>query len=179
MNNKTKVVIAFLTLVVVGGSLGFWYNSRLVQSKIDAAKVPSRAVITPSSSMTQNSSSTMAKSEIIKKGSFVRLDPAHYASGEVKIINEDGKLFVELQDNFATNPDGPDLHVWLVNKQNLGGAIGGVDTNKASYVDLGTLTKFKGIQRYSITQEDIQLTNYAVVIWCQAFNVQFSNAVLN
>jgi hypothetical protein len=172
MTNKTKGILSVLALLLVGGSgFGLWYNNRLNQSRMDAMKAPSRSAQLPSG----NSSTG---TQVLKQGNFVRLDPLHYASGNARIINENGKLFVELQDNFKTNPDGPDLHVWLVNNQKLGGAIGGVDTNKASFIDLGKLTKFNGRQRYSITRNDISLTNYAVVIWCQAFNVQFSNAVL-
>jgi Electron transfer DM13 len=182
MNSKTKVGIAILAILLIGGSaFGLWYNNQLTESKNKAANSPSRAVSSSSSSSTSNSgtNSSMAKIETIKQGTFNKLDPLHYGSGQVKIINENGQYFVELQDDFATNPDGPDLHVWLVNKQNLGGAVGGVNTTKGTYIDLGTLTKFSGKQRYTINKSEFEMTNYAVVIWCQAFNVQFSNAVLN
>jgi hypothetical protein len=182
MNSKTKAGIALLAIMIFGGSaFGLWYNNQLSESKNKASNAPSRAVSSSSSaySTISGTSSSVAKIETIKQGTFNKLDPLHYASGQVKIINDNGQYFVELQDDFTTNPDGPDLHVWLVNKQNLGGAVGGVNTAQGSYIDLGTLTKFYGKQRYKINKSELDMTNYAVVIWCQAFNVQFSNAVLN
>jgi hypothetical protein len=139
---------------------------------MDAMKAQSRSAQLPSGNSSNGT-------QVLKQGNFVRLDPLHYASGNARIINENGKLFVELQDNFKTNPDGPDLYVWLVKKQNLGGALGGVNTDSSSYLSLGKLNKTSGKQQYSITQQELDNNNYAVVIWCQAFNVQFSNAILN
>jgi hypothetical protein len=44
---------------------------------------------------------------------------------------------------------------------------------------LGVLANKKGSQKYSVAQQEYDKNNYAVVIWCQAFGIQFSNAVLN
>ena len=183
MNKNIKILLgSLIVLAIGGGAFGYWYNNQLAQSRINATKTPSRAV---SSMPNKESSSGMSSNKtedsylILKTGTFTKLDPLHYASGNVKIIKDSGNLLVEFQDNFATNPDGPDLHVWLVKKQALGGAVAGVDTSVGSYVDLGVLTKFSGKQSYSIKQSELDSNGYAVVIWCQAFNVQFSNAVLN
>jgi Electron transfer DM13 len=196
MNNKKKGIIGFLALLLlVSGGFGLWYKSRLDDSKLKALDIPSRLIPNTSSSSSSNNGVNMSdpNSEtenmnsltsvrspvLLKSGSFVTLDPLHYASGEVKIFNDNGKIIVELQDNFKTNPDGPDLFLWLVKKQNLGGAVGGVNTDSSQYINLGKLNKTSGKQQYSITQQELDSNNYAVVIWCQAFNVQFSNAVLN
>jgi Electron transfer DM13 len=188
MKKYTTLIIALLILVG-GASFGLWYKSRLDDSNQKALDIPSRLIISSSSTAsvdTQNAeidnlsaASSIRTITTLKTGSFVTLDPLHYASGEVKILNDNSKIIVELQDNFKTNPDGPDLYVWLVKKQNLGGALGGVNTDSSSYLSLGKLNKTSGKQQYSITQQELDNNNYAVVIWCQAFNVQFSNAILN
>jgi Electron transfer DM13 len=188
MKKYISLITALLVLTSFAG-FGIWYKSRLDDSNRKSLETPSR-LITSSSSVppvdTQNAeidnlsaASSIRTPIVVKSGSFVTLDPLHYASGEVKILNDNNKIIVELQDNFKTNPDGPDLYVWLVKNQVLGGALGGVNTDASTYINLGKLNKTNGKQQYSITQQELDSYNYAVVIWCQAFNVQFSNAVLN
>jgi Electron transfer DM13 len=115
---------------------------------------------------------------ITRTGNFITLDPAHYASGVVKAVSVGDKVQIRFSSDFKTNPDGPDLYVWLVKKQDLGGAVGGVDTTTGSYLDLGPLQSKTGAQAYEVTRDEFLATDYAVVIWCRAFSVQFSNAVL-
>jgi Electron transfer DM13 len=115
---------------------------------------------------------------IARTGTFTTLDPAHYASGTVKAITLGDNVQIRFSSDFQTNPDGPDLYVWLVKKQNLGGAIGGVDTSSGSYIDLGPLQSKTGTQAYEVTREEFTQADYAVVIWCRAFSIQFSNAIL-
>jgi Electron transfer DM13 len=115
---------------------------------------------------------------VARSGSFITLDPTHYASGVVQAISVGDRVQIRFNSDFKTNPDGPDLYVWLVKKQNLGGAIGGVDTSSGSYIDLGPLQSKTGTQAYEVTREEFTQADYAVVIWCRAFSVQFSNAIL-
>jgi ribosomal protein S8E len=118
-----------------------------------------------------------AKPEVLTKGTFVELDPVHKGSGDVAIVQDGDKVLVEFQENFKVE-DGPDLYVWLVKKQDLGGAVNGVNTKEGEYLNLGPLNKKSGIQSFAITEQEFQEFNYAVVIWCEAFGVQFTNAVL-
>ena len=195
---KKNIIVTIILAVFVGSCAGayFWYNYQLQNSK--NLNIASRLVVSSvasslassflSSSNSSNlvaqttksstiSSSSLLSTSVLKKGNFVTLDPLHYASGEVRIEKTGDKLEVVFADNFATNPDGPDLYVWLVPNQKLGGAIGGVDTKNK--INLGQLANKKGSQKYSLTQQEYDQNNYAIVIWCQAFEVQFSNAILN
>jgi hypothetical protein len=179
-----NIIIAVILVTVVGFGAYFWYNQQLQNSK--NLNVVSRLVSSSSSTATfsvSNFSSFSSTNKIkettniLKKGNFVSLDPLHYASGEVRVEKTGDKLEVVFADNFATNPDGPDLYVWLVPTQKLGGAVNGVNTKNV--INLGVLENKKGSQKYSVAQQEYDKNNYAVVIWCQAFGIQFSNAVLN
>lgn len=107
------------------------------------------------------------------------LDPFHYASGSVNIIDNGDKILIEFSSDFTTNPDGPDLYVWLVKRQEIkNNAIGGVSSQGRDYLDLGPLTAKSGEQSYQVSKAEYAKYDYAVVIWCRAFGVQFSNAIL-
>jgi predicted small secreted protein len=112
-----------------------------------------------------------------KTGSFIRVDAVHYGQGDVGIYEKEGNYVLQLEENFEV-ANGPDLYVWLVSKQDLGNAVGGVNTTPGSYFDLGKLEKFTGKQQFSVNKSEFNQYNYAVVIWCKAFGVQFSRAIL-
>jgi Electron transfer DM13 len=117
--------------------------------------------------------------KLFKSGQFVSLDPAHYAKGSVNIIESGDNIKVAFSDDFATNPDGPDLYVWLVPKQEIKNiALGGVKSNEGDYLDLGPIQSKSGSQAYQISKSELVGNDYAVVIWCRAFGIQFSNAIL-
>jgi Electron transfer DM13 len=193
MNKPTLIiVISMLIFGLAGGSFWVWYQSTLQKSLNERSQTQSRVVETKKDSSQsipttpqQNSNpismpviQNTVLSSTISKGNFVTLDPAHYASGVAKITQENGEYFVVLGEDFKTNPDGPDLYVWLVKEQKLGLAIGGVNSNPETYLNLGPLEKKEGSARYKITKAEAEKYGYAVVIWCKAFGVQFSNAVL-
>jgi Electron transfer DM13 len=112
-----------------------------------------------------------------KTGSFIRVDSVHYGEGQVGIYEKEGNYVLQLEENFEV-ANGPDLYVWLVSKQDLGNAVGGVNTTPGSYFDLGKLEKTTGKQQFSVNKSEFDQYNYAVVIWCKAFGVQFSRAIL-
>jgi hypothetical protein len=199
--SRTQKIIAGLVVaaVLILGGFAYWYNTTLENSKKELANAPSRAIDSKNNAATKTTNKAVTPGSItpdplpkpgvisqpdteklntVKKGTFGTLDPAHYAKGEAKIMKSMGTYTVELSDDFSTNPDGPDLYVWLVKEQKLGGAIGGVNTDPSMYLNLGPLTSKNGKQWYSITEQEAKDFGYAVVIWCKAFNVQFSNAVL-
>ncbi|MCB9640932.1 MAG: DM13 domain-containing protein [Myxococcales bacterium] len=98
---------------------------------------------------------------------------AHPTQGTAKIVKEGDKLFVELGEDFKTDP-GPDLKVYLT-----ADTVG--DANKGAFLSLGPLTSVTGKQRYEITLQTGQTieTYKAVSIWCEAFQVIFGYATLN
>jgi Electron transfer DM13 len=179
-----------IVLVILLASGGFYlYTSRLAQSKKEGEKIVSRAVDVPAKTekaalaldgVSKTAESVpMSKMTKIRSGEFVTLDPLHYAKGSVYVSESNDKVRVDFSANFETNPDGPDFYVWLVKNQEIKNiAIGGVSSSEGDYIDLGPLSKKSGAQSYQVTRDEYMKNDYAVVIWCRAFSVQFSNAVL-
>jgi hypothetical protein len=101
-------------------------------------------------------------------GEFVPL--AHPGQGTATIVvADDGSATLTLT-GFATD-NGPDLRVYLTRGT---GPSGDAD----SFVDLGALKGNRGDQQYAIPA-DVDLASFdAVVIWCRAFGVGFTQAPL-
>ena len=119
---------------------------------------------------------TLNKAEagaLVAKGSFVQPnpnDPVHTGKGDVSVYSRT----VFLGENFEVGP-GPDFHVYLVPKADIGSSSDVADT---MYVDLGRLRAFKGSQNYAIPA-GVDLKKFpSVVIWCQQFSVLISPADL-
>ena len=93
-------------------------------------------------------------------------------NGQIKIINENGKKYLEFDQSFATD-NGPDLKVVLHRNSFVSSSI-----DESDYIEIAPLESFRGQQRYLIP-EDVDLANYATVaIWCRRFNVTFGYARL-
>jgi hypothetical protein len=157
----------------------YFYVTRLNQSKEENKSIVSRAIITKPT--TEESKPFTVESKAISKfGQFMILDAIHYANGTVGISENGDNIKIIFSDDFKTNPDGPDLHVWLIKDQNLTNyALGGVSDKAGDYLDLGLLQSKSGTQAYQVTKAEFKDYNFAVVIWCKAFGVQFSNAILS
>lgn len=182
MSKTMLSILISLVVLVICGFVGFsLYNSTLTQSKIEGSKIQSRAVSSSAITSNSNSANTLSQSNtILKSGIFTTLDPAHYAKGSVQATQIGTNVRIDFSQDFQTNPDGPDLYVWLVKPQEIKNiALGGVNTDKNSYLDLGAIQSKSSKQSYQVTTEEFNSYNYAIVIWCRAFGVQFSNAVLN
>jgi hypothetical protein len=190
MKRSYLYLTLLIIIAIISGSFWVWYQSTLQKSLNERSQTQSR-VVEPKKETIQTTKPSLPTNQTspvtqpaqptwtqVKSGNFVTLDPAHYASGKAKIAQDGNEYFVELSEDFKTNPDGPDLYVWLVKEQKLGLALGGVDTNPENYLNLGPLEKKEGSARYKITKEEADKYGHAVVIWCTAFGVQFSNAVL-
>jgi flagellar basal body-associated protein FliL len=177
-NLFVTILISLLVLLVGGYSFNTYF---LNKSKEEGKNIVSRAVKTESqvSSSSQLLSLETAKKNI-KTGQFITLDPLHYAKENVELVEKNDKIRVNFSTDFATKPDGPDLYVWLVKKQEIKNiALGGLRSNPTDYLDLGAIQSKSGAQSYEINKSELGNFDYAVVIWCRAFGVQFSNAILN
>ncbi|MGL4758874.1 MAG: DM13 domain-containing protein [Patescibacteria group bacterium] len=177
--SRKKITLAIVTAAVIMIIFGgFWYTETLNRSKVDGDKIQSRA--TPISNPTLQKPDDNQNNPIkLKSGSFNFLDPAHYASGTVEAVQINDKVNFNFSSDFKTNPDGPDLFVWIVKDQDIKNiTIGGVSSKDSDYINLGRIVSKEGPQSYQVTKEEYDKYNYAVVIWCKAFGVQFSNAVL-
>lgn len=128
---------------------------------------PSQGVQSGQTAETGNSAG-----KIVKSGSFVKAE--HNTTGTARIITENGKNFLELDQNFKTD-NGPDLFVILHRQEKL--PISGI--KKQDYITLGSLQKVSGAQRYAIP-DNVKIADFAsAAIWCRLFNATFGYAALN
>ncbi|MBW4621065.1 MAG: DM13 domain-containing protein [Cyanosarcina radialis HA8281-LM2] len=107
----------------------------------------------------------------IATGNFVKGE--HPTTGTVRIINENGKSYLEFNDSFKTN-EGPDLFVILYRSSTV--PVSGIQ--EADYVNIAKLKKVSGSQRYAIPS-NVDISQFAsVAIWCRQFNATFGYATL-
>ncbi|NER32047.1 MAG: DM13 domain-containing protein [Symploca sp. SIO1C4] len=128
---------------------------------------PSTAVAKPSGDSTQ-----LTAANIIATGTFVNVEQNHPTSGTARIINENGKRYLEFEQGFKT-ANGPEVKVILHRNNTVP-----VSVNEQDYVTLAALQSTSGAQRYAIP-DDWNLDQFkAVAIWCKRFNVTFGYASL-
>jgi hypothetical protein len=114
----------------------------------------------------------MTTTTVLKTGMLVKAEKP--TQGTVRIVNDNGKRFLELGQNFKTSEMGPDLHVIL--HRTDAPPVAGI--KKQDYVILGRLQKFTGAQRYEIPK-DVNLDGFkSAAIWCRQFNATFGYAKL-
>lgn len=116
-----------------------------------------------------------ATASLLAQGSFVRLDPLHWARGNALIYAlPDDSTVLRLENFRAAN--GPDLRVMLSANP---APRNPTSLNEGSLaLDLGRLKGNVGNQNYGIPAGiDPRLYN-SVVIYCRRFNVVFSTATL-
>ncbi len=103
------------------------------------------------------------------EGDFVTDDKT--TEGSVKVVEEDGKRYLELSNDFRTGR-GPDVFV-LLHKEATPESYA-----EEGFINLGMMDRFRGSQRYEIP-EDANIEDYqSVVIWCRQFDVTFGYAEL-
>ncbi|MGF1488209.1 MAG: DM13 domain-containing protein [Prochloraceae cyanobacterium] len=125
--------------------------------------------IKPASAQNAPNSTIIAKKgDTLSTGNFVTVDKS--TRGGVKIIEKNGRRYVELASNFRT-ARGPALEVILHRNRRVSKAI-----NEGDYVSLATLRRVNGTQRYLIPN-NVNLNDFeSVAIWCEEFNVTFGYA---
>lgn len=110
----------------------------------------------------------------IMSGTFVAAEKP--TAGTARIVRQNGHRYLELDSAFSTSNQGPDLHVLLDASERPPQAY--QSQNSGSYVNLGKLQKYQGVQRYPIP-DAINLANFkSVSIWCRMANATFGYAPL-
>ena len=105
-------------------------------------------------------------------GQFVAVGSQNKTEGTFKIVEEDGKQYIEFSDDFEVS-EGPDLEIILHKDQVVESSIAEED-----YLSLAPIESFTGTQRYEVP-EGADLEDYAsVAVWCEEFNVTFGYAQL-
>lgn len=110
--------------------------------------------------------------QLVAQGSFVKAEAP--TTGKAKIVRENGKTYLEIDQAFSTTDQAPDLHVLL----DPNATPPKTYSNMNSYVNLGKLQKVKGSQRYPVPSA-INLSGFkSVVIWCRMANATMGYASL-
>ena len=140
----------------------------VVDDVVDEDVVTVSDTSAPSGGATAGAAETKPTNTAVARGSFEAL--SHPGEGVATIIaTSDQGVKLTLTD-FATD-NGPDVRVYLSR---------GTDANDrgASFVDLGALKGNQGNQQYEVPS-DLDLSEFdAVVLWCRAFDVGFTQAPL-
>lgn len=105
-------------------------------------------------------------------GQFVAVGTRNNTEGTFKVVEEDGKQYIEFSEDFAVS-EGPDLEIILHKDPTVKSSIAEED-----YISLAQIESFTGTQRYEVP-EGVDLNDYAsVAVWCEEFNVTFGYAQL-
>jgi hypothetical protein len=145
-----------------------------VNQAVEPASSTRASSVTSSVLMAQNSKQLT----VVKSGSFKSGE--HPTQGNVRIVTQNGKRFLELDQGFATSSAGPDLVVAFHRSGNVLGSTTppAYPLKQGEYVVLARLQKFNGAQRYAIPA-NLNLANFrSAVIWCRQFNATFGAATL-
>ena len=109
---------------------------------------------------------------LIASGRFVTTEQDHPTNGTAKIVEKNGKRYLEFSKGFTT-ARGPKVRVVLHRKSTVP-----VNLKEENYVTLANLKSFDGAQRYEIPA-NFDLDDFkSVAIWCEEFNVTFGFARL-
>jgi hypothetical protein len=125
------------------------------------------------------SPSAMPRSGVSRSGKFVNGE--HPTKGTATVFIENGQWFVELDQEFSTSSNGPDLFVILHRAPDVIGSTKppAYSIKSEDYVLVAPLGKFTGQQRYPIPK-NIKPTEFkSVAIWCRQFNATFGAASLS
>lgn len=167
---------AVLSIAVIGLVIGLWLFQPWklwTHSRVDEAIPTAPVVAAPAGTSTWAAPpATPATPQVLAEGAFVNGE--HDTSGTARILKlTDGTRVLRLE-NFSTS-DGPDVHVWLTDRQ-AGGPDGSFDDGR--YVKLGKMKATDGNQNYPIPPDAKLEGLNSAVIWCDRFNVAFGSAPL-
>ena len=121
---------------------------------------------------TSNSAEIIAQNNILASGLFMTVEQDHPTEGTARIVNENGKRYLEFDGGFTT-ATGPDVNVILHRNSSIP-----VNVQEGEYITLAALQSFIGAQRY-LLPDDLDIGQFkSVGIWCREFNVTFGYASL-
>jgi len=174
MKAKQWILLSLASLVSIG-YVGIAVKNQAAESPLPMTSNASAPSIEPEL-IAQMMSAT--KPTLISAGSFASAE--HPTQGKARIIAQNGKFFLELDQGFKTSSQGPDLVVVLHRSPNVIGSTKPptYPLKTGDYVFLARLQKFSGTQRYAIPAT-VKLADYkSAVIWCRKFNATFGAAKL-
>ncbi len=107
-------------------------------------------------------------SQVLRKGVFSNADAVHSGSGTASVIQTNQGLVIKFE-NFKVTA-GPDLLVYLT-KNNFENT-----KSPGEFVSLGKLKSTSGEQVYALPDNASEYAS--IIVWCRAFSVSFTGAVL-
>ena len=162
MKLKSLVVLSLATLLIVGCS------TQEVSQKPETGAQTQTQTQTPTQAQTVGEETPISNAGTVT-GTFKSAE--HPTQGAMKVVTENGKNYLEFDENFKTD-SGPDLFVILHRNDTL--PITGI--KEKDYVSIAALKNTSGIQRYEIP-ENVNLADFkSVAVWCRQFNATFGYA---
>ncbi len=149
---KKIIIVIGILLVLI---LGYWLVSPFFITKKVSEDLP----------IVQTQDATNQVKEV-KKGIFTGFDKVHTGSGTARVVTIGTKNYIRFDEDFNVN-NGPDLYVGL--------------GENGSYIKGSELSKLKGTigsQNYELPQNIDPTQVKEVWVWCKAFSVPFTKAVL-
>lgn len=174
MNLRRFALLSIAALVFTGCA------GEVAKNQTTESPMPVVANASPS----PNQSDAIAQSggttkKVVRSGNFVSGE--HPTQGTARIVTQNGKSFLELDQGFKTFEMGPDLVVVLHRSSDVISSTlpPAYPLKEGDYVVLAPLQKFSGAQRYAIPT-NVNLADFqSAVIWCRQFNATFGAATLN
>lgn len=149
-----------VVLVVIAGVVGYWLISPLFVDVVVQEGLPT------GTGYDLPAGAPVAEPILLATGTFTDADGSHHGSGTVNVIRVGRQEYLRFEDNFSVT-NGPDLFVYLGKEREVHPAL-----------QLGELKGNQGSQNYVIPIDASILDTNQVIIWCKAFNVNFSIADL-
>ncbi len=178
---RTRWFAAVAVLVVAGVAAGlYWFQPwRLVtehevQEALPAVSMPARSLDASPDPLASDRAEPAAN-RVLADGAF--LSHEHSTSGRAQLVRlADGRHQLLLRD--LDTSDGPDLRVWLTDREVLPGRDGWHVFDDGRWVELARLKGNRGNQVYDIPASVALDGLRSVSIWCKRFSVSFGAAPL-
>lgn len=154
MKKTIKIVLAIVTIAIVGGLAWWWISPSFIAG--DQANQDLDENVT-----------------VLASGELQTMDDAHWGKGPVELVmKEDGSHALYFKDVEIQN--GPDLFVYLTKTPNFSS----INDDVGEYLDLGKLEFLIGTFEIAIPK-GTDVTGYkSVVIWCNAASIIFTYTTL-
>jgi hypothetical protein len=189
---RNRWIAASLVVAVAAVGVGLYlfqpwrvWTSHEVQDALPVVPVPS-ATLESSAAQSSAAQSSAAQSSaaqssaapadrLLSQGAFVTHE--HDTSGQAQIVRlADGRHQLVLRD--LDTSDGPDLRVWLTDREVVAGRAGWDVFDDGRHVEVAPLKGNRGNQVYDIPAT-VDLDGLrSVSIWCKRFAVSFGAAPL-
>jgi glutamine cyclotransferase len=147
------VIIGAVALIIL--AIAWYALSPLLSNKKVDEKIP-----------VQNTQTTTSEDTKLSNSVSIVPTTGHPASGQVRIVESDGKKFIRYENYKTIN--GPDIQIWLAK-----------DLKGSAYINLGPLKATEGNINYEVPA-GTKIEDYRYVLtWCEDFSVLFNSADLS